>query len=136
MTSSAKITTMAVIALGAAGCEGGTDTAQGVAERFLDEHYVRMDLERAKPYCVGVALQKIEEMQHLIGGEKIDETTRKPHVSYDLEKTTEESAERASFLFRGRIRVEDADEFTRHWLVTTRKEPDGGWKVSNFQEFE
>jgi hypothetical protein len=129
-----RIAALAALALAAA-CQSDPSTARGVAERFLDEHYVRMDLERAKPYCVGVALQKIEEMQHLVGGEKIDEATRKPHVSYDLEKTNEESAERVSFLYRGTIRAEGLEDFTRHWLVTARKEADG-WKVSNFQEFE
>lgn len=132
MTRSAGLAVLALVAA----CRGNSDTAIGVAERFLDEHYVRMDLERAKPYCVGVARQKVEEMQHLIGGEKIDESTRKPHVSYELEKTNDETAERASFLFRGKIRVDGADDFTRHWLVTARKEADGAWKVSNFQEFE
>jgi hypothetical protein len=120
----------------AVSCQRGADTAQGVAERFLDEHYVRMDLERAKAVCVGVAREKVEEMQSLVGGEKIDDSTHKPRVSYELEKTNDETAERASFLFRGKIRAEGIDDFTRHWLVTTRKEEGVGWRVSNFQEFE
>jgi hypothetical protein len=32
--------------------------------------------------------------------------------------------------------MDDAEPFTRRWLVNTRKEPDGQWKVSNFSEFE
>jgi hypothetical protein len=125
---------LAVAALVA--CTGNADTARGVAERFLDDHYVRMDLERAKAVCVGVAREKVEEMQNLIGGEKIDESTHKPRVSYELEKTNEEGADRVSFLFRGKIRAEGLDEFTRHWLVTARREEGVGWRVSNFQEFE
>jgi hypothetical protein len=125
-----------LLLLAAAGCRSGSDTAQGVAERFLDEHYVRMDLERSRAYCVGVALSKVEEMQRLIGEQRIDETTRKPRVSYALEKRSEEGPSRTSFLYLGTIRVEDLEDFTRHWLVTTRKEADGEWKVSNFQEFE
>jgi hypothetical protein len=78
----------------------------------------------------------VDEMRHLIAGQAIDEATRKPRVSYALEKTTEESPERVSFLYLGTIRVPDLEDFTRHWLVTTRKESDGKWKVSNFQEFE
>jgi hypothetical protein len=119
-----------------ASCSRNADSAQGIAERFVDEHYVRMDLERAKAMCVGVAREKVEEMQGLIGGEKIDESTHKPRVSYELEKTTADAPDRASFLFRGKIKADGLDEFTRHWLVTTRLEEGAGWRVSNFQEFE
>jgi hypothetical protein len=117
-------------------CRSGAGTSQGVAERFLDEHYVRMDLVKSSEYCVGVAHDKVMEMRHLVEGQPIDESTRKPRVSYSLEKTTEESPERVSFLYLGTIQPEDLEKFTRHWLVTTRKESDGQWKVSNFQEFE
>jgi hypothetical protein len=119
-----------------AGCHAGADTAQGTAERFLDAHYVRMDLAAAEEYCVGVAHSKVEEMRHLVGDQMIDETTRKPRVSYDLQEKRDEGENRVSFLFEGKIRLEGADDFTRHWLVNTRKEPDGTWHVSNFQEFE
>lgn len=117
-------------------CRSGAGTAQGVAERFLDEQYVRMDLQRAAEHCVGVAREKVEEMRRLVGDQAIDESTRKPRVSYSLEKKTEEGPERISFLYLGTIRVPDLEPFTRHWLVTTRKEGDGQWKVSNFTEYE
>jgi hypothetical protein len=127
---------VALSALLVVGCHAGADTAQGTAERFIDAHYVRIDLAAAKEYCVGVARSKIEEMQRLVGDQKIDETTRKPHVSYVLKETRDEGKDRVSFLFEGKIRVDGADDFTRHWLVSTRKEPDGTWRVSNFQDFE
>jgi hypothetical protein len=95
-----------------------------------------MNLAAAKEYCVGVAQSKVEEMQHLVGDQMIDDSTRKPHVSYDLQETRDEGEDRVSFLFEGKIRVEGSDDFTRHWLVSTRKEPGGSWRVSNFQEFE
>ena len=122
------------LALG--GCQSEIGTPLDTAERFLDEQYVHMNLARAKDYCIGVARQKIEEMEHLIGDQKIDETTRLPRVSYALRETKEEGGDRVLFVFEGTIRVEDADSFTRRWLVNTRKEADGQWRVSNFQEFE
>lgn len=118
------------------GCQPSADTAQGTAERFLDAHYVRMNLADAKEYCIGVARSKVEEMQHLVGDQMIDDSTRKPHVSYELQETREEGEGRVAFVFEGKIRVDGADEFTRHWLVSTRQESDGAWRVSNFQEFE
>jgi len=133
-TWTARVAVTILIAL--AGCHAGADTAQGTAERFLDAHYVRMNLAAAKEYCVGVARSKVEEMQHLVGDQMIDDTTRKPRVSYDLQETRDEGKDRVSFLFEGKIRVEGADDFTRHWLVNTRRETDGAWRVSNFQEFE
>ncbi|MBI2090957.1 MAG: hypothetical protein HYT78_19820 [Deltaproteobacteria bacterium] len=43
------------------GCRKDLGTAQGVAEEFVDQHYVHIDLEKAKPYTVGLALEKINE---------------------------------------------------------------------------
>ena len=126
---------LALLALTAT-CRAGSDTARGVAERFVDEHYVRIDLGAAKAYCVGVALQKIEEEERLVEGHLIDESTRQPRVTYSLEEERREGADRASYLFEGGIYVDGAEAFKRHWLVMTRRESDGRWKVSNFEEFE
>ena len=119
-------------------CTSGSDTSLGVAERFVDQHYVRMNLAESKKVCVGVARQKVEEMQRLIGNERIDASTRQPRVSYSLEQKNVEGEERgrATYLFEGRIRVDGADDFERRWLVITRRQKDGEWRVSNFQELE
>jgi hypothetical protein len=117
-----------------AACRPSADTSLGTAQRFVDEHYVRMDLRESKKYCVGVAREKVEELQRLIGDQRIDASTRQPRVSYSLERKKEEGGDRASYLFLGRIHVEDADDFERHWLVMTRRQKDGKWRVSNFQE--
>src|SRR5436190_15955822 len=37
----------------AAGCAHDLNTAQGVAEEFLDQHYVKIDIPKAKQYAVG-----------------------------------------------------------------------------------
>ncbi len=125
-----------VFAVSLVACRAGSDTAQGVAERFLDEHYVRINLAAAKEYCVGPAREKLEEEAQLVAGQVIDASTRQPHVSYRLAERRDESADRVSFVYEGTIEVEDLDPFTRRWLVNTRKEADGQWKVSNFSEFE
>ena len=119
---------LALLAL-AATCRAGSGTARGVAERFVDEHYVRIDLGAAKSYCVGVARRKVEEEERLVEGYVIDETTRQPRVTYSLEEERREGADRASYLFAGTIYLDGADAFKRHWLVITRREGDGSWKV-------
>lgn len=125
-----------LVALMVLGCRSSSSSPQGVAEHFVDQHYVRMDLKAAQAYTTGVAWQKVEEEKRLIGDQQIDASTRKPRVTYRLKEEVPSGGEASSFVFEGTILVDGADEFTRQWLVNTRKEADGAWKVSNFSEYE
>jgi hypothetical protein len=116
----------------AAACNRDLSSAQGVAEEFVDRHYVAMDLQKSKDLAVSVALAKVNEQIRLIEGHKIDASTQKPKISYRLLEK-KESERRASFLFEGTIRSDDNMSFTRQWLITARKEGDL-WRVSNFTE--
>jgi hypothetical protein len=117
-------------------CHGGTGSARGAAESFLDQHYVHIDLEAAKRYCVGVALEKVQEEQRLVGDQQIDASTRKPHVSYSLAEQRDEADDRVALVYDASIRFDDGGTTALRWLITTRREPDGAWKVSNYQEFQ
>jgi hypothetical protein len=119
-----------------AACRSSASSPQGVAEHFVDQHYVQMDLKAAQAYTTGVAWQKVEEEKKLIGDQQIDASTRKPRVTYRLKEEVASQGEPTSFVFEGTIHVDGAGEFTRQWLVSTRKETDGAWKVSNFSEYE
>ena len=119
----------------AGGCGRDLKTAQGVADEFVDQHYVNIDLPRARDYSVGLARDKIDDEIRLTSGQAIDASTRKPKVHYQLLETKQESEGRVSFFYKGTIEVEDAPEFTRRWLVVARKEGDG-WRVSNFTEYD
>ena len=130
-----RITLLLALSAIFAACQPSADTAEGTARRFVDEHYVRMNLEAAKSYSTGLATHKVEEEQALINGQVIDESTRKPQVHYKLLETKPEGEDRISFVFEGSIRVEDAGTFTQKWLVTARKDS-AAWKVSNYQEFD
>ncbi|OGQ77355.1 MAG: hypothetical protein A3G94_07330 [Deltaproteobacteria bacterium RIFCSPLOWO2_12_FULL_60_16] len=116
------------------GCRRDLHTARGVAEEFVDQHYVRINLQKAQEHSVGLALQKVNEEIRLTSGQAIDASTRKPRVHYRIVEK-KEAERQASFLFEGRIEVEDAPEFTRRWLIVTRKEGDR-WRVSNFTEYD
>lgn len=116
------------------GCGKDLRTAQGVVEEFLDEHYVHINLRRAKEYTVGLALQKVNEEIRLTSGQVIDASTRKPKVHYRLLEK-KEGVERASFLYEGTIRAEDAPEFTRRWLIVARQD-ENRWMVSSFTEYD
>ncbi|MGH7830276.1 MAG: hypothetical protein ACREP8_08860 [Candidatus Binatia bacterium] len=115
-------------------CGRDLGTAQGVAEEFVDQHYVRIDLAKAKEYSVGLALQKVDEEICLTSGQAIDASTRKPRVHYRLLEK-KEGAARASFLYEATIQVDDAPRFTRRLLIAARKENEL-WRVSNFTEYD
>ena len=113
-------------------CSHDLGTAQGVVEEFVDQHYVKIDIPKAKQYAVGLALEKLNEETRLTAGQAIDASTQKPKISYQLLEK-KEAANRASFLYEGTIRSDDGTSFTRKWLVAARK--DGNqWRVSNFSE--
>ena len=132
----ARLYALAAVLLIVSGCHGGTGSARGAAESFLDEHYVHIDLEAAKRYCVGVALSKVEDEQRLVGDQQIDASTRRPRVSYRLAEQREDTGDGVTLVYAATLRFDDGDTTSLHWLVTTRREPDGTWKVSNYQEYE
>ncbi|HEV8341993.1 MAG TPA: hypothetical protein VGR30_06450 [Candidatus Binatia bacterium] len=116
------------------GCRRDLGTAQGVVEEFIDQHYVHIDLQKAKEYSAGLALEKINEEIRLTSGQVIDASTRKPKVHYRLLEK-KEGERRVSFLYEGTIQAEDVPVFTRRWLIAARKE-DNRWLVSNFTEYD
>ena len=121
---------LAILLIG--GCGRDLNTAQGVVEEFIDQHYVNIDLQKAKAYTVSVAQSKINEEIRLTAGQTIDASTRKPKINYKL-LNEKENAERATFMYEGTIQSDDGSSFTRKWLITARKEGDQ-WRVSNFTE--
>jgi hypothetical protein len=115
-----------------AACGKDLDTAQGVAEEFVDHHYVKIDLQKAKQYTVSVAQAKIDEEIKLTSGQAIDASTQKPRVNYTLLEKNE-GDQRSTYLFEGKIQSDDGTSFIRKWSIATRKEANG-WRVSNFTE--
>lgn len=115
-----------------AACGRDLSTAQGVVEEFVDQHYVHIDLPKAKALTVSLALHKLNEEIRLTEGQKVDASTQKPRVNYSLLEK-KESPERASFLYEGTIQSSDGTSFTRKWLISARKEG-AQWRVSNFTE--
>ena len=115
-----------------AACGKDLNTPQGIAEEFVDSHYVQIDLQKAKQYTVSVAQAKIDEEIRLTAGQSIDASTQKPRVNYTL-LDKKEGDQRSTYLFEGKIQSNDGTSFTRKWSIATRKEANG-WRVSNFTE--
>jgi hypothetical protein len=133
VTARALTTLLLTLALVVSGCRPGPSTPRGTAERFLDAHYVRIDLPSALEFASGLARHKVEDEIGLVAGQTIDDSTRKPIVHYALVEERPEGDAAVSYLYRATIVVEDADRLERRWLVTVRRE-DAGWRVTNYQE--
>ncbi len=117
----------------AGGCRPDPSTARGTAERFLDAHFVAIDLHEAVGWTSGVARRKVEQEIELTRGVAIDESTRKPVVHYRLLEEHSDGADAVNYLYRGNITVDGSESFERRWLVTVRREAPG-WRVTNWQE--
>ena len=125
---------LAVPLLALAGCGGpGDTTARGVAEVFLDWHYVEIDLPKSREYTVGLARSKVDAQIRLTAGHAIDVGTRKPRVYYKLLEKREARG-RTAFVYQLTIRPEDGGEFSRRLFIRVRKEG-AGWRVSNYMEY-
>ncbi|HWP64968.1 MAG TPA: hypothetical protein VNO26_03530 [Candidatus Limnocylindria bacterium] len=114
-------------------CRPDPASPRGAAERFLDAHYVAIDLAAALPLTTGLARAKVERERALVGGEAIDETTRKPRVWYRLLEERPIDDDGVQLLYRGTLEPEGLERFERRWLVTVRRDAPG-WIVSNFEE--
>lgn len=116
-------------------CQPDPATARGTAERFLDAHYVRIDLPAARAYCTGFALSRIEEEIRLTQGQPIDAATRPPRVYYNLKETTPRGESRTSFVYELDFLVEGAGRFTKNVVLTLQRRAEG-WRVVNYLEYD
>jgi hypothetical protein len=115
-------------------CGSGGGTSRGVAERFIDAHYVRIDLGASRAYTRGLALQKVDDEIRLTAGQTIDDGTRVPRVHYTLADEQVRSDDVVSYTYDATFRVEGADPVERTLQLTVRR-GDDGWKVTNYQEY-
>jgi len=121
------------LALVAAACRPDPASPRGAAERFLDAHYVSIDLDASLPLTTGLARAKVERERTLVAGFPADEATRKPQVWYRLLEERDDRADAVQFLYEGTVSPEGVERFQQRWLLTMREES-GGWLVSNYEE--
>jgi hypothetical protein len=120
-------------ALLVAGCQP-FNSPRGVVERFIEAHYIAINLKSSERWCTGLALDKLHKEEVLTAGQKIDEETRKPTIHYKL-KDERDAPDRVMYLFLATIDVPEGGSFEKKWMITARK--DGTiWKVSNYSEYD
>lgn len=127
-----RLVSLALLVGCAIGCTPDDSTSQGVAETFVDRHYVRVDPAAAQAFSTGLALEKLRQIVRLTQGLPVTAETKAPTVRYRIVEAQEEP-ERGTYVFEGTIYVEGDDPFSRRWIVSTRREG-SVWKVSNFTE--
>ena len=123
-----------VALLAVAACKDPS-SARSIAERFLDAHYVKIDLAAAEELTGGVAGKKLGDERRLVGENAIDEATRQPHVYYRFVEERAAGADRAHFVYVATFAVDGADTFDRRILLVLQRS-EGSWKIVNFEEFE
>jgi hypothetical protein len=116
-------------------CQSDPQSARGVAERFLDAHYVQINLEAAKVLCIGLARSRVEDEIRLTSGAVIDANTRPPQVYYKLIEEKARNERNASLLYETTFAVAGAGQFTKRILLTLRQD-EGDWRITNFKEFD
>lgn len=124
-----------VLLLSLSACGPDVPNARSVAEKFLDAHYVMIDLPLAKTYATGLALKRVEEEIRLTEGQQIDASTRKPRVYYRLLEEKPRGEKSLSFLYEATFSVDGAGQFVKKVLLTLRQEAEG-WRVANYSEFD
>ena len=129
----AVIIVMAAAALLAGGCKPA-NTPRGVVDRFIEAHYLAMNLKSTERWCTGLALAKLHQEEALTAGQAIDEETRKPTIHYRLQEERD-AKNRVMYLFLATIDVPDGGSFYKKWMITARKEGEI-WKVSNYSEYD
>ena len=115
-------------------CAGGEGTPRAVAERFLDAHYVRIDLPASRPYTDGLAQQKVDDEIRLTNGHTIDDTTRVPRVHYRLLEEQVRGDDVVTYAYDTTFRIDGADPLHRTIELTVRRGGEG-WKVTNYHEY-
>ena len=123
---------LAVGMLVATGCTGGRDGARGVADAFVDAHYVRIELQASSALCDGVAYDKVAREIELTSDTPIEADTLRPKIYYTLhdERSTDTGSH---FIYELSIRPPGLDPFIKYTAITVRK-VDAGWKVTNYVE--
>lgn len=115
------------------GCKPA-NTPRAVVDRFIEAHYIAINLKSSERWCTGLALDKVHREEALTAGQAIDDETRKPTIHYRLEQQRD-GPNRVMYLFLATIDVPDGGSFDKKWMITARKEGEI-WKVSNFSEYD
>jgi hypothetical protein len=122
---------LTLVALTAFASCRSSDPRQAVAERFIDELFIKIDQPAARELATGLAVSKLDEEIRLKQGQAIDESTRQPQIHYSFVHAADGSGDTSSLVYDLRVAPDGADAFTRRLVLTLRRDG-GSWKVANY----
>ncbi|MBI2082944.1 MAG: hypothetical protein HYT76_05190 [Deltaproteobacteria bacterium] len=106
--------------------------SERVAYDFMEAYYVSADLQRAEQLASGLALEKIQSSVQLREGQTIDETTRRPEVSFKKIEG-QVNGDEAVYLFLVTISPSDFQPIKKQSRLRIRLQ-EGVWKVTQFSD--
>ena len=101
----------------------------------MDSYYVRTNLRKALEECDGYALGKVEKSLQLTEGQRIDDSTHRPKITYRLLESRMEGTE-ANYLYQVLIEPEKMVPIRKKTLLKMREREGGRWKVTQFSDYE
>jgi hypothetical protein len=124
--------TLALVVSVVSACSRPADSPKAAAQAFLDTHYVSIDLEASRAFCVGLALDKLEREIELTRDNPMGADTRRPRISYKLHEA-DDAPDRAQYAYHLEVHPGGADVFRKLVVISMRRESEG-WRVSNYSE--
>lgn len=127
------ILTALCIAVAIMGCSRG-NSAQGVADQFVQTYYVQIDQARALEFTTGLARQRLQEelqrVAQLRRGSSLEQA--RPKVSYTLSRTQPEGRQ-VLLVYDLTITPPQVAPLLKKILIITEQLGEQ-WKVINFTE--
>ena len=115
-----------------AACHAPAGTPRSAVEKFLDAHYVSIDLQASQRLVTGLALQKVNKEIALVEGLEPEAQALKPRIGYRL-KQTREGEQEVTYLYELTVAPSGVEPFGKEVIVTARF-ADDDWTVSNYSE--
>lgn len=124
-----------VLPLMLAGCSSA-NTAEGVAERFVEAYYVRIDQVQALDFTAALAREKLQRELQLVAqarrGGSVEQA--RPKIEYTRAQIRLEGP-RVFFIYDLTIKPTHVSPMLKRVLITT-EQLEEHWKVINFAEVD
>lgn len=101
----------------------------------MDHYYVRTNLRLALEDTDGIARQKVAGSIQLTEGQAIDDSTRRPDISWRLVESRVEGQE-ADYLYELEIRPPGLAAIRKKTRLKVREREKGVWKVTQFSDYD
>lgn len=119
----------------AAGCGGAKSVPERAAVDFMDHYYVQTNLKLALEDTDGFARQKVSGSLQLTEGQAVDESTRRPAISYRLVESRVDGPE-ADYLYELQIQPSGLEAIRKKTRLKVREREGGEWKVTQFSDYD